>query len=227
MTEIFLAFISKQLTSGNLAVAILAALVSGALYSVTKADAVFDFFRRIHSRKQDELISYAKHEQLPEHVRTRAAQEFSRMTYAKITGIHGDHHFITKIDTLIQNSHGEIQLLDIRRARQFLKLIGGEIVVKVTRTDQAERVFILCASLFSLAVSVLTFATGMLMDIPIHQHAIFISVAVGTYLAALLMLREAQPVRIARKLEPLLERLQRGQSCRRSAGGNMRRLRSR
>lgn len=212
MVEIVKAFVGKQLESGNFSLAIAGAIVVAALYSVSRTDAILDFLQRLRLRKLDALQSYAKHEQLSDRVRTRAAQELSRTIYTKITGIPGDHYFIERIDAIIEKSQGDIQSAQVRRARHFLKLISGKVVVKITMADRMERAFILTVGSFILGVGFWAFVTGMLANIPVSYRAVLILIGLGTTLFSSLIFREAQPMRIAQELHPLIEQLQSAQT---------------
>lgn len=136
-------------------------------------------------------------------------EELSYFIFKRITGISADAVLREKLRDVISRSGGELQIRQISRAREFIRMKEGKLQIVVTAFDI---VFAFANLLFGALVALIALALFMLPGLA-QQAAltqVINSAAVGAVLFAfsMFMVAQAFPTLIARRLAPIVQRLE-------------------
>lgn len=136
-------------------------------------------------------------------------EELNYFIFKRITGISADAVLREKLQDVISRSGGELQIRQISRAREFIRMSEGKLQIVVTKFDffyaVVNLVFGAMVSLIGLALFMLP---GLVQQISITQTVT--SGAVGTvfFAFAMFIVAQAFPTLIARRLAPKVQRLE-------------------
>jgi hypothetical protein len=182
------------------------AICVGLIFNSVK---ILAFFEAIQSRRKAFLESALKVESLDEPSRSMLNEEINRYYFKKITGITANSALRAKINQLVSRQDAPINIFQLARIRNHLKLNAGKLSITIDKFD-----YVYAGYNLLLAIPVALLAVSLLLlTIPIKP--IDIRSILGLYVSssllfcvALFLLAQAIPVIVARRLIPVLKEIE-------------------
>jgi len=136
-------------------------------------------------------------------------EELNYFIFKRVTGISADAVLREKLQDVISRSGGELQIRQISRASEFIRMREGKLQIVVTTFDigyaLVNLVFGAMVSLIGLALFMLP---GLVQKTNIPQIVTSATVGAVFFAFAMFMVAQAFPALIARRLTPIVQRLE-------------------
>lgn len=207
MQEKLLDIFSKSIESGNWLTVIVIAVVIVALRVNLRG--ILEFLERNGTKRERYIKEMLKIKAINSVTRAFLVEEINYITFRKITGISADKINREKVDGLVDRSNGELPAFRIARAWKYIKMRDRKLVVEITSWDKVENYFNRVSAGVMMIFAMWCFVLLIdHKDATAYQAASLVIVGVMAFLAAMFLVWQNIPMSIAKKIEPLIVRLQ-------------------
>ncbi len=168
-----------------------------------------EFLEDRATRHQRFVQEALKLEALNQTSRAFLEEELNYIVFRRITGISADEVLKEKLWDVISRSGGELQIRQLSKAREFIRMKDGKLQLVVTTYDVGYAIVnLVFGALVALIGLALFMLPGLVKQTSIDQ--ILTSAAVGfvAFAFALFMVAQASPTFVARRLAPVLDRIE-------------------
>ncbi len=196
----------KAWESGNVATLAFAALLLGGF----KLNSILSLAQRISGRRRRFLVDALRQDGLDAATRAFLLEELNALLVQRATGIVGNRAYRSTVLALIARSNGDLQAGQFARAGRFLRLQdGSRIDVVIRRSDTFEYWATILYGLFLLVLAFGLFSLPRLAPIgnPVAVLGLIV-LGVATLAFGGFMFSQTLPYTIARRIAPVLQRLQ-------------------
>lgn len=136
-------------------------------------------------------------------------EELNYFIFKKITGISADATLREKLRDLISRSGGELQIRQVSRASEFIRMKGGKLSLEVSKFDvlyaYSNLVFGALVALIALSLFMLP---GFVKETSIPQALVSTAIGAVFFAFSMFMVAQAFPVFIAKRLALVVDRLE-------------------
>ena len=168
-----------------------------------------EFIEDRATRHQRFVQEALKLEALNQTSRAFLEEELNYFVFRRITGISADAVLRDKLRDVISRSGGELQIRQLSRAREFIRIKDGKLQLVVTTFDIGYSIVNLAfgagVALIGLALFMLP---GLVSQTSINQILTSTAVGVVAFAFSLFMIAQAFPTIVAKRLAPVLDRLE-------------------
>jgi len=168
-----------------------------------------DFLEDRATRHQRFIQEALEYESLNKISKSFLEEELSYYIFKRITGISADAVLRAKLQNVISRSQGELQIRQLSKVKDFIRMKDGKLQVKVTNFEIGYAYINLILGVL-VALMSLTLFLAPLLGFEANISQIFISIAVSVFLFALsmFMVTQASPALTAKRLAPIVQRLE-------------------
>lgn len=195
----------KGLESGNWGIVFVVVAVA----LIVNLRPILDFLERRESRREEFVKEAIKIEAVAGAVRSFLEEELNYLLFKKVTGIPANRALRDKLKDVVDRSAGEIQTFQLARAKKHIKMKDGKLKVVLDTSDKVEWFFNWAA-----AIAMTLFALGFFMlpsaikGVTLQQLATLMGLGFLFFLFALFLVSQTIPLSVARKLEPIITKLE-------------------
>jgi hypothetical protein len=195
----------KGLESGNWGIVFVVVAVA----LIVNLRPILEFLERRESRREEFVKEAIKIEAVAGAVRSFLEEELNYLLFKKVTGIPANRALRDKIKDVVDRSAGEIQTFQLARAKNHIKMKDGKLRIIIDTSDKAEWLFNWVA-----AIAMTLFALGFFMlpsaikGVTLQQLATLMGIGFLFFLFALFLVSQTIPLSVARKLEPIITKLE-------------------
>lgn len=195
----------KGLENGNWGIV----FVVVAIALIVNLRPILEFLERRESRREEFVKEAIKIDAVAGSVRSFLEEELNYLLFKKVTGIPANRALREKIKDVVDRSAGEIQTFQLARAKKHMKMKDGKLEVSIDTSDKVEWFFNWFA-----AIAMALFALGFFMlpsaikGVTLQQLVTLMGLGFLFFLFALFLVSQTIPLSVARKLEPIITRLE-------------------
>jgi hypothetical protein len=205
MIDKFLEKLIDGIQTGNWSIV----FVVVAVVVVVNLRSILEFLERRELRREEFVKDALKVEALAGAARVFLEEELNYLLFKKVTGIPADKPLREKLKSFIDKSAGEVQMWQLARAKEHLRIKDGKLIVVVGIWDRVNYYFnwfaAIIMAVFGLALMMLPVGSK---GISLQQLMTFMGLGVVFFMTALFLLSQTTPVMSARRLTPMIERVE-------------------
>lgn len=172
--------------------------------------AISEFLEGRAARHQKFVEAALKLERLTNTSRQFLEEELNYYVFKRITGISADATLREKLRDVIERSAGELQIRQLSRVSQFIRVKEGRLTIVVHTIDSVWAYMnLIFGALVSLIALALFMAPGLVKMPTIAQSLVSVGFGVLFFVFAMFMVAEATPALLAKRIAPVVARLER------------------
>ena len=159
-----------------------------------------------HQRFVQEAL---KLEALNQTSRAFLEEELNYIVFRRITGISADEVLKEKLWDVISRSGGELQIRQLSKAREFIRMKDGKLQLVVTTYHVGYAIVnLVFGALVALIGLALFMLPGLVKQTSIDQILTSAALGLVAFVFALFMVAQASPTFVAKRLAPVIDRLE-------------------
>jgi len=210
MVEKLLDPLLKALESGSWGIAFL--LV--ALAVIVKLRPIFEFLERQQSRREEFVKSALQVEAVAGAARSFLEEELNYLLLKKVTGISADRHLREKLKEIVDRSAGEIQTLQLAKAKSHLHLKDGTLSIVLHASDRFEWIFNWVFAVFMAFLAIALFMLpSTIKGITLQQLLSLMALGVVFFVFALFLVSQTISFSVAKNIAPIIAALESRQAA--------------
>lgn len=180
-----------------------------AIALVVNLRAVSEYLDTRANRRQKFIEDALKLEKLSDTSKQFLEEELNYYVFKRVTGISADAVLREKLRDVIHRSGGDLQIRQLARVSQFLRMRDGKLTIAVSQGEIAwswlNQFLAACVALVALS---LFMAPGLVKGLAFTQVILSVAFGVFCFAFSMFLVLEAQPGLIAKRISPTLKQLE-------------------